>query len=96
MADVIDDAQAVNELHQEISLNAARAKNAPEQHPDFNGRDCIDCDEEIPAPRLLLGKVRCVDCQSELEHRQRMHPRTPDREGDTGMAPLSVLRSRVR
>ena len=49
MADYIDDAQAVNELHQEVSLHNQRLKVAPEQHPDFDGRHCVDCEVELHA-----------------------------------------------
>lgn len=71
MADTIDDAQAVNELHQEVSLRNQRAKVLPEQHPDFDGAHCVDCEVEIPPLRLSWGKVRCVDCQEELELQAR-------------------------
>lgn len=45
--------------------------NRPEQHPDFDGIHCIECDDEIPAPRLILLKIRCVHCQRDFEERQR-------------------------
>ena len=38
-----------------------------ETNPDFDGLHCIDCDEKIPAARLKLGKIRCVECQTVLE-----------------------------
>lgn len=43
------------------------AMNGPQTHPDFDGVHCVDCDVDIPAGRLALHKVRCVDCQSALE-----------------------------
>lgn len=67
MADFIDDAQAVNELHQEVSLKNQRAKVLPETHPDFDGAHCVDCAEEIPLQRLQWGRVRCTPCQEYLE-----------------------------
>lgn len=34
--------------------------------------ECEDCGEEIPAQRRQLGGVtRCVDCQTELESKQK-------------------------
>lgn len=69
MADFIDEAQAVNELHQEVSLRNQLAKVQPESHPDFDGLHCIDCEDLIPAPRLLWGRIRCVGCQ---EHKERV------------------------
>ena len=72
--DIIDDAQRYNELHQEVSLKNHAAKVQPEQHPDFDGTHCVepDCGIPIPAARLKLGKVRCVDCQQRLEHRRKL------------------------
>ncbi len=36
---------------------------------DFNGTDCVDCDEPILAPRLALGRWTCVECQTRKEKR---------------------------
>lgn len=76
MADTIDDAQAYNELHQEVSLKNQALKNLPETHPDFDGEHCVEahCGVRIPNGRLALRKVRCVDCQELLEKRQRLEP----------------------
>jgi RNA polymerase-binding transcription factor DksA len=63
MADIIDDAQAYNELHQEVSLKNQQAKMLPETHPDFDGFNCVDCEEKIPAKRLGWGRIRCIECQ---------------------------------
>lgn len=73
MADTIDDAQAVNELHQDVSLRNQRAKAFPESHPDFDGYHCVepDCGVELPQLRLQWGRVRCVDCQGRLEEMAR-------------------------
>ena len=67
MADFIDDAQAVNELHQEVSLANQRLKTLPESHPDFNGVDCVGCGDPIPPQRLSWGRIRCTGCQEWLE-----------------------------
>jgi RNA polymerase-binding transcription factor DksA len=71
MADIIDDAQAYNELHQEVSLRNQQAKMLPETHPGFDGWHCVDCEEEIPAKRLGWGRVRCVGCQEFKERADR-------------------------
>lgn len=63
MADYIDDAQAVNELHQHVSLLNQSTKVLPEKHPDFDGEHCVDCEVEIPKERLAWGRIRCADCQ---------------------------------
>lgn len=53
----------------------ARGHSGPETHPDFDGHHCVDCGVEIPALRLRAGRVRCVDCQTDLENEQASFPR---------------------
>ncbi len=71
MADHVDIAQEVIETCTAEAERRARGKSRPETHPDFDGCHCVDCDEEIPARRLVLGKVRCVECQGLLERPRR-------------------------
>lgn len=72
MSDWIDDANEVIEVLQNAAirtgLHEARKR---EEHPDFNGTNCVDCEEVIPPVRLAHGKVRCVDCQTVLEYRAK-------------------------
>ncbi len=68
--DIADIANDRAELILERALRAQVGKSAPETHPDFNGKDCVDCEELIPPARLALGKVRCVECQGILERRR--------------------------
>lgn len=70
MADPVDRANDVVEVCTAEAERRARGKSAPETHPEFNGTDCVDCEDQIPVARLVLGKVRCVECQEELERRQ--------------------------
>lgn len=74
-SDVLDQAQAINEQHQESSLAMARAKLLPEQVKNPDGTwpfpDCKDCGDEIPEGRLALGKIRCLSCQDILERRSK-------------------------
>lgn len=49
--------------------------NQPETHPDFDGKNCIDCAYEIPKERLEMKKIRCVDCQQELEDYRKRRQR---------------------
>lgn len=72
MADFIDDAQAVNELHQEVSLRNQAARLAPEAQPGYalwDGLNCLDCEEEIPLQRRKMKRCRCMPCQEFLEKR---------------------------
>ncbi len=70
MADIIDDAQALNELHQELSLREFRAKQ-PHAPLEFDGTHCTDCGEPIEPQRLALGFWRCIECALKLELRAR-------------------------
>lgn len=54
------------------ALNDHKNKVKPETHPNFDGVHCVDCDAVIPKLRLDMGRVRCVDCQSELEFKAKM------------------------
>ena len=55
----------------EDALEEARRKTAPETNPDFDGKHCIECGEKIPAARLKLMKIRCIDCQSLKEQKTK-------------------------
>lgn len=60
-------AERLEQAQRDSAISAAAKASAPEKHHDFDGVHCVDCDIEIPDGRLKLGKVRCVDCQSQLE-----------------------------
>jgi RNA polymerase-binding transcription factor DksA len=75
MADTIDDAQSVNELHQEVSLHNFKETLDPKLQPNYDewdGENCVDCGEGIPAQRVLMLRCRCVSCQEDLEKRIRL------------------------
>lgn len=76
--DVYDEADIASALEMGFIAKALadhKNKVAPEQHPDFDGEHCIDCDTDIPEVRLKMGKIRCVDCQAELELRNKLNGR---------------------
>jgi len=75
MPDLADNADAVTELWTADAERRARGKSAPESHPDFDGLTCVDCGDIIPAGRLQLGRVRCVECQSVTERRRNLYSR---------------------
>jgi RNA polymerase-binding transcription factor DksA len=72
--DVLDRASALTDRLTEAYVDAARRKARPEQVQNPDGSwpqtEC-DCGEEIGPARLALGKIRCLDCQAELEARQK-------------------------
>lgn len=75
-ADPIDEATALAASLTEGAIAAARRATEPESHPDFDGKTCIECGDDIPPDRLALGKIRCIRCQRDLEHRQKQLART--------------------
>lgn len=91
-SEVFDEAEHAQ--HQQLREQAAIQERArllarPETHPDFDGSHCVDCDDELPAFRLKIGRVRCVDCQQAIEDRQdkwkqqqglsaQSHPKLPE------------------
>ena len=72
MPDLADHADPLIALFQAAAEQRARGKSGPQSHPDFDGLHCVqpDCGAEIPAGRLALGRVRCVECQG-LKERGR-------------------------
>ncbi len=66
-ADPVDEACELAAALPLRGIAQASAACAPEQHEGFDGLHCVDCEEEIPAARLALHRVRCVECQTILE-----------------------------
>jgi RNA polymerase-binding transcription factor DksA len=71
LTDDNDRASAIEAQFNEDALEEARRKIAPETSPDFDGKHCIECGEKIPAARLKLGKIRCIECQSLREQKNK-------------------------
>ena len=40
----------------------------PKQPANFDGL-CVECGDDIPAPRIKFGAITCVPCQTLLERR---------------------------
>lgn len=74
MADHADIAADTIDACQADAERRARGKSGPEYDSRFDGLHCVeeDCGVEIPAGRLNAGKVRCIDCQTALEKRQKL------------------------
>jgi hypothetical protein len=74
--DPLDAASHIADLHNRRSEAVVRAKAAPEQvrKPDgtWPTETCIDCDEELNAVRLMMGRVRCIACQT---HKEKLEAR---------------------
>ena len=75
MPDPADIANDIVEVCQADAERRARGKSGPDPFdPEFDGFGCLDCDEPIPAPRLAMGKTRCVACQTLLEWKGKRGP----------------------
>lgn len=62
----------------ELAFNAKAVYNVqqrikPEHHPDFNGKDCLDCEDPLTVGRLEMGRIRCVGCQEFLEKKGKLY-----------------------
>ena len=68
-ADSFDQASEVEAMFREKAIAAARASVIIPS--DFDGKHCIDCDLEISAGRLALGKFTCIYCQELRERNVR-------------------------
>lgn len=68
-ADELDRAAVLQDRMNEDALAAAKEKNKPETHPDFDGETCVECGEDMPLVRLQLGRIRCISCQQIREKR---------------------------
>lgn len=71
LTDESDRASAIEAQFNEDALEEARRRTGPETSPDFDGQHCVDCGENIPAARLRLIKIRCIDCQTLKEKQTR-------------------------
>lgn len=70
-SDNLDTAAELQQLLNDAATARVRLLAAPESHPDFDGKHCVDCGDEIIIERLRHGRMRCVGCQSEKESRER-------------------------
>jgi hypothetical protein len=74
-ADVLDTASELQDLMNIDARAAVAAADRPQSHPDFNGRDCVECGEALPGVRLAYKRIRCAPCQTEVERLAKMRGR---------------------
>lgn len=72
-SDILDLSSQISEDLLNAGIKNTRNKLAPEQHPLFDGVNCVEeaCRVPIPKVRLDMGRIRCVDCQQLVEQRAR-------------------------
>ena len=70
-ADILDQASELTSTLTNAYISNVQDAARPEQKPFPDGTYphpfCVDCDDEIPAGRLALGRIRCIACQQDLE-----------------------------
>lgn len=73
MPDLIDRAAELEQRQRDMAVKAALSRPAEKPRQDENGRYCIACGTDIPALRLekVPHTVRCIDCQSLAEHKEK-------------------------
>ena len=71
LSDPLDQASEQEAAFRELALAGIAANVRPERHPDFDGEHCMSCGAEIEEGRLALHKIRCVECQTAIEKRNK-------------------------
>lgn len=68
MTDIIDNASALEDLHRDAALSMHRL-----DHSAVSATHCIECDEALSDERRKAypGCTMCVECQGELELRNK-------------------------
>lgn len=77
-ADELDMASEMEMIFNEEAQQAVAARLQPETHPDFDGRHCIECEDELPELRLTMGRIHCVSCQQRIENEKKVYGRQYD------------------
>jgi hypothetical protein len=73
VADEIDMASELEMLFNQAAQKAVVARLLPEHHPDFNGTDCLVCEEPLTPLRVNMHRMRCVPCQEEHDKQRKMY-----------------------
>lgn len=68
--DQLDFASDLQDTLNRRGVELARQAAQPEAHPDFDGKHCLDCGNEIPEKRLELQRIRCIACQQAKEKKR--------------------------
>lgn len=72
--DDLDRAQQIEELHRAQAISKMRSAAEEPEYDDDGNRICLDCGIIIPIQRVnAVNAVRCVDCQSVIEAKQRVY-----------------------
>lgn len=79
-SDEIDRANFIADMANQEAVEHYRYLARPEQQKDAEGNwetsECVDCGKDIEDGRLAMGKVRCFDCQTIKEKKERLYARS--------------------
>ena len=65
-SDPFDEASENEDAFRAQALEDMR-RSMKESHPDFDGKTCLECADDIPVERLAWGRIRCTACQDVKE-----------------------------
>lgn len=60
-------AESMASAERDRAIRESQRNLMPQQHPDFDGENCLRCGDPIPPKRLEMGRIRCTDCEGLLE-----------------------------
>lgn len=79
-ADILDQASKLTQTLTNAYISNVQDAALPEQKQNGDGSwphaQCVDCDIDIPQGRLRLGKIRCIECQKDLENERHARSRS--------------------
>ncbi|MCX8013992.1 MAG: hypothetical protein N3A02_06850 [Rectinema sp.] len=70
-SDEVDRASAAADIFNADALRDVRRNVLPESHPDFDGKHCVVCGEDIHPVRLAMSRIRCAECQAVIESQKK-------------------------
>lgn len=71
-------ADEIAEKQRSTGIDMIRQRLAEQTHPDFDGENCVECGDTMPALRLQLKRIRCTGCETALEKRKKMFGTSTD------------------
>lgn len=72
LPDDADEAANFESMFRDKSVLKIQELVKPQTHPDFDGKDCLECSDPMPAARLLAGRIRCTRCETIVEKRNKL------------------------
>jgi hypothetical protein len=71
-SELADAAQEASQRSNQLAIDKVRALATEAVPPDFDGKHCFDCADDVEPGRLALGKFRCLACQEVKERNSKL------------------------